>query len=97
MTYVRSLVVAAALAGAVAGCGDPYYPNYGYSQATYYPSAYSYPSGYYAPSSYTYYPSTYSYSSYPPGYYGYRTSSWDNGYAYRNYNGIHPGPERNFP
>ena len=56
-----------------------YYPRYGYSQATYYPSAYSYPTGYGT-------------ISLPPAIrqnYGYRSSA----YEYRNYNGIHPGPE----
>ena len=90
MRYVRNIALAAALAGAVAGCTDPYYPRSGYSQASYYPSGYSYPTGYYAPSGYSYY----SYS--PPGY-GYRSNAGDNGYAYRNYNGIHPGPEQTFP
>ena len=55
------------------------YPRYGYSQATHYPSAYSYPTGY------GYYQSAPS----NPQNYGYRSSA----YEYRNYNGIHPGPE----
>jgi hypothetical protein len=93
MRYVSNLVTAAALAGTVAGCQDPHYsrygyaqdpsyPRYGYSQASYYPSSYS--QAYYYPSGYTYYP--------PPSY-GYG-SHWD---YYRNYNGIHPGPEGTYP
>ena len=84
MKYVSTIVAAATLAGALGGCADPYYPRYGYSQAYYYPSSYSY---YPAPVTYTYYPARY------PASYGY--SSY--GDYYRNYNGIHPGPERNFP
>ena len=67
----------------VAGCADPYYARSGYSQTS--------------PSGYSYYPAGYSY--YPPPNYGYAQPS----YAYRssardrNYNGIHPGPERTFP
>jgi len=96
--YVSNIIIAAALAGSVAGCADPYYPRDGYSQASYYPSGYSYPSSNssYGPSAYTYHPSSYSYSSYPQPTY-YRSSTWDNGYAYRNYNGIHPGPEQTYP
>jgi hypothetical protein len=78
-------VMAIAFVGALAGCADPYYPRYGYSQGYAYPSSSYYP----PPTRYSYYPSS-SYSS-PPGY-AYRSSAWD-----RNYNGIHPGPERTFP
>ena len=51
---------------------------------------------YYPPPSYAYSQPSYAYS--PPGYaysqpsYAYRSTAWD-----RNYNGIHPGPERTFP
>ena len=67
MRSISSIIALAALAGLVAGCAqEAYYPHYGYSQATYYPSGYSYPTSY-----------------------GYRSTA----YEYRNYNGIHPGPE----
>ena len=45
MRYVSFIVAIATLAGAVAGCADPYYPRSGYSQ-TYSPSGYSYPATY---------------------------------------------------
>jgi len=80
MRPIRSIVLLAAFAGTVAGCAqESYYPRYGYSQATYYPSAYTYPAGYgyYSPA-----------PSYPANY-GYKSSA----YEYRNYNGIHPVPE----
>jgi hypothetical protein len=82
MRSAISIVALTALAGTVAACAQETtypYPRYGYSQATYYPSAYSYPTGY------GYYQSAPSY----PQSYGYRSSA----YEYRNYNGIHPGPE----
>jgi len=86
MRHVTYIVAAAALAVALTGCGQPYYPGYGNSQAYYAPSGYSYsPSGYsYAPSGYSYVPA--SNSSY--------ASRSD---YYRNYNGIHAAPERTFP
>ena len=68
MRYVSFIVAIATLAGAVAGCADPYYPRYGNSQSYYPSSGYSYPANYN------------------------RSTAWD-----RNYNGIHPGPERTFP
>ena len=86
MRHVTYVVTAAALAVALAGCGDPYYPRYGNSQSYYTPSGYNYaPSGYsYAPPGYSYVPaSNSSYSS---------RSDY-----YRNYNGIHAAPERTFP
>ena len=86
MRHVTYIVAAAALAVALTGCGDPYYPRYGYSQSYYAPSGYNYaPSGYsYAPPGYSYVPaSSSSYSS---------RSDY-----YRNYNGIHAAPERTFP
>ncbi len=84
MRYVSFIVAIATLAGAVASCADPYYPRSGYSQ-TYSPSGYSY-----YPAGYSYYPPP-NYSSSPPSY-AYRSTARD-----RNYNGIHPGPERTFP
>ena len=92
MRYVSYIVAIATLAGAVAGCADPYYPRSGYSQGYNDPSGYSY----YPPASYAYSQPSYAYSQ--PGYaysqpsYAYRSTAWD-----RNYNGIHPGPERTFP
>jgi uncharacterized lipoprotein YehR (DUF1307 family) len=86
MRHVTYIVAAATLAVALTGCGDPYYPRYGYSQSYYAPSGYNYaPSGYsYAPPGYSYVPaSSSSYSS---------RSDY-----YRNYNGIHAAPERTFP
>ena len=86
MRHVTYIVAAGALAVALTGCGDPYYPRYGYSQSYYAPSGYNYaPSGYsYAPPGYSYVPaSSSSYSS---------RSDY-----YRNYNGIHAAPERTFP
>jgi hypothetical protein len=74
MRSAISIVALTALAGAVAACAqETTYPRYGYSQATYYPSAYSYPTGY--------------------GYYQPAPSYRSSAYEYRNYNGIHPGPE----
>jgi hypothetical protein len=59
MRHVSYIAAAAALAGALAGCGGPYYPGYGNSQAYYAPSGYGY-----APSGYSYVPaSNSSYSS----------------------------------
>jgi hypothetical protein len=100
MRHVTYIVAAAALAVALTGCGQPYYPGYGNSQAYYAPSGYSYaPSGYnYAPSGYNYAPSGYNYA---PSGYSYVPAS-NSGYSsrsdyYRNYNGIHAAPERTFP
>ena len=91
MRYVNYIVAIATLAGTLAGCADPYYPRYGYSQDPYYPR-YGYSQAYYYPSGYTYYAPNYTYAySYPPSY-AYRSR----GDYYRNYNGIHAGPE-NYP
>ena len=59
MRHIGYIAMAAALAVALAGCGEPYYPRYGNSQS------YSSSSGYaYAPSDYSYVPaSNSSYSS----------------------------------
>ena len=84
MRYVSYVVAIATLA--VAGCADPYYPRYGNSQSYYSPSGYSYPASYRYPVNYSY-PTNYNY----PANYN-RSAAWD-----RNYNGIHPGPERTFP
>lgn len=72
--------IAAALAGTVAGCAQPYYYDRGYGYG---------PNYAYAPSGYNY-PSRYGYSSYPADR-SYYTSKWD---YYRHYNGISSGPER---
>jgi hypothetical protein len=59
MRHVSYIVAAAALAVALTGCGDPYYPRYGNSQSYYTPAGYNY-----APSDYAYTPaSNSSYSS----------------------------------
>jgi len=59
MRRIGYIAGAAALAVALAGCGDPYYPGNGRTQAYYSPSGYSY-----APSDYAYVPaSNSSYSS----------------------------------
>jgi hypothetical protein len=59
MRHISYIAGAAALAVALAGCGDPYYPGYGRSQSYYSPSGYGY-----APSDYSYVPaSNSSYSS----------------------------------
>jgi hypothetical protein len=86
MRHVSYIVAAAALAVALTGCGGPYYPGYGNSQAYYAPSGYSY-----APSGYSYAPSGYSYVPASSSSYGSRSD------YYRNYNGIHAAPERTFP
>ena len=87
MRAVSCIAAATVLAGTLAGCADPYYPRYGYSQS------YAYPS--YSPAvAVTYYPAatyttTYPAYSYPTSY-AYNSAGWD---YYRNYRGIHPGPE----
>jgi hypothetical protein len=59
MRHISYIAGAAALAVALAGCGDPYYPRYGNSQPYYSPSGYGY-----APSDYANVPaSDSSYSS----------------------------------
>jgi hypothetical protein len=95
MKSVSSIVAITALAGAVAGCAQEYsstYPRYGYSQAAYFPATatyYSYPApAYYsAPAYYTAPPPSYTKSNV-------YSSKWD---YYRNYQGIHDGPERTGP
>ena len=42
MRHVTYIVAAATLAVVLTGCGDPYYPRYGYSQSYYAPSGYNY-------------------------------------------------------
>ena len=86
MRHVTYIVAAAALAVALTGCGDPYYPRYGNSQSYYTPSGYNY-----APSDYSYAPSGYSYTPASNSTYSSRSD------YYRNYNGIHAAPERTFP
>jgi hypothetical protein len=86
MRHVSYIVAAAALAVALSGCGDPYYPRYGNSQSYYTPSGYNY-----APSDYSYAPSGYSYTPASSSSYSSRSD------YYRNYNGIHAAPERTFP
>jgi len=83
MRYVIYIVAIATLAGAVAGCADPYYPRSGYSQTYYSPSGYSYPANY---------------SSYPAGsgYYPTRYGYGSTGDYYRNYSGTRSGPQVTF-
>jgi hypothetical protein len=53
MRQISCIAGAAALAVALAGCGDPYYPRYGNSQPYYSQSGYGY-----APSGYAYVPAS---------------------------------------
>lgn len=83
MRSVRSIVAIVALAGAVAGCAqETYYPRYGYSQATYHPATATHYSN----------PPSSSYPNYTRS--NVYASRWD---YYRNYQGIHDGPERTGP
>jgi hypothetical protein len=89
MRHVSYIVAAAALAVALTGCGEPYYPGYGNSQAYYSQPGYSQPGYRYAPSGYNYA---------QPAYVPASDSSYSSrGDYYRNYNGIHAAPERTFP
>jgi hypothetical protein len=95
MRSLSSIVAATALAGAVAGCAQPQtYPRYSYSQAAYYPATTTY---YTTPATtYSYPVTTTTYYSNPPNYQrsNVYSSQWD---YYRNYQGIHDGPERTGP
>jgi len=101
MRFIGTIATATVLAAAVAGCtNDTYYPRtYAYrSGYTYYPTTYYATAP--APRYYAYSDGTYSGGRYypPPAAWNYGTSS-DNYYAsrwdyYRNYQGIHGGPER---
>jgi hypothetical protein len=53
MRHISYIAGAAALAVALAGCGDPYYPGYGRTQSYYSPSGYGY-----APSDNAYVPAS---------------------------------------
>ena len=96
MRHVRSIVTAALLVGAVAGCSsEPSHPRYayqsGYAPNGYYATTPAPSQGYYANG--VYYPPATAYSNPSP----YATA--DNYYASRqdynrNYQGIHGGPER---
>jgi hypothetical protein len=79
MGYVTYIVAIATLAGAVAGCADPYYPSSGNSQG------YAYQSNY---------PANYGSSSYPvgSGYYPTRYGYGSTG-DYRSYSGVRSGPQ----
>lgn len=91
MTPIRSLVVLLAATGAVAGCTayDSYYVP---QQAAYYPAR----PVYYSQPAYVSYPATGYYAYDPPNYQksNVYSSRWD---YYRNYQGIHGGPERTGP
>ena len=89
MRYVTYTVAIATLAGAVAGCGDPYSPRYGYSQGYNASQGYNYPSGYSSPANYSSYPAG---SGYYPARYGYGST----GDSYRNYSGTRSGPQVTF-
>ena len=91
MRHVSFIVAAAALAVALAGCGQPYYPGYGNSQAYYGSQPYYGSQAYYGQSGYSYAPSGYSYVPASNSSYSSRSD------YYRNYNGIHAAPERTFP
>ena len=86
------IVAIATLAGAVGGCAqESYYPRSGYSQTTYYPAtttAYNPAPNYSNPA----YPPSTSYPNYTRS--NVYSSRWD---YYRNYQGIHDGPERTGP
>jgi hypothetical protein len=49
--YIIYIAGAAALAVALVGCGDPYYPGYGRTQSYYSPSGYNYAPSAYVPAS----------------------------------------------
>jgi hypothetical protein len=87
MRYVRYVVAIATLGGAVAGCGDPYYPRSSYPQSSGYPQSSAYPSNY--PANYGSYPAG---SGYYPTRYGYGST----GDYYRNYSGTRSGPQVSF-
>ena len=87
MRSLGSIVAAVALAGTAAGCAQPGYYYSGYPQATYYPAGTTY---YSHPATYSYPAYTYQTAyAYPQSSYGYHSV----GDYYRNYKGIHPGPE----
>jgi hypothetical protein len=97
MRHVSYIVAIATLAGAVAGCADPYYRRSGYSQGYNYTPGYSnYPSANYRYSqpSYAYsqpsYPTASPATSLEPAQNPYRSSAWI------NYNGITPGRNKPF-
>ena len=87
MRYVSFVVAISTLAGAVAGCADPYYPSSGNSQG------YAYQSNY---------PANYGSSSYPvgsgyyPTRYGYGSTGYGSTGDYRNYSGTRSGPQVTF-
>ena len=95
MKTIRSIAALAALATGVAACSvnDGYYAPR--SQATYYPARTTY---YSTPAATTVYstPAVTYYNADPPSYQksNVYSSRWD---YYRNYQGIHDGPERTGP
>jgi len=86
MRVLHCIAAVAVLGGTLTACADPYYYNrYGYNQGYAYPSYYSRPGvtvAYSTGPSYAY--------AYPSYGYGYSSGGYD---YYRNYRGIHPGPE----
>jgi hypothetical protein len=95
MKPISSILALATAAAAVAGCTahESYYAPR--AQATHYPARTTY---YSTPTSTTYvtYPATTYYTYDPPSYQksNVYSSRWD---YYRNYQGIHDGPERTGP
>ena len=93
MRSVHSIAAIVALAGTAAGCAQPQtYPRYssngyGYSQAAYYPGP--------GPTVYYSAPAP-AYSVPPPNYQRSNVYASQADY-YRNYQGIHDGPERTGP
>ena len=90
MKAVGCVLAATVLAGTLGACADPYYPRYGYSQGYAYSTGPSVAVAYYPAATYTTtttYPAGYTYY---PSSYADRAATWD---YYRNYKGIHPGPE----
>jgi len=91
MRALSCVAAVAVLAGTLAACASPYYsgyPRYGYAYQSY--SSPGMTVTYTTGPAYAYsYPS---YSSYPGYTYPstYNSAGWD---YYRNYHGIHPGPE----
>jgi hypothetical protein len=88
MKTLRCLATVAVLASTLAACASPYYYNRaGYYQAYGYPTTTTY---YNSPGVTVAYTTGPSYAYAYPSYTTYNSGGWD---YYRNYRGIHPGPE----
>ena len=101
MRNLGYIVVAVAFVGTLPGCAQYQERTYAYQSDAYYPNGYYYAAApaprYYSTGYYSggnYYPPSTAYSN--PNAYAtsdnYYASKWD---YYRNYQGIHGGPERN--